>query len=412
MYFFFSYSRQNNVDGFVRDFYKELNFYIQQSLGISTDAGFFDETGLEPGDRWEAKLEQALSSARVFLATLTAGYVKSEYCGKEWAAFESRVQSYAAKEGIAVPPLIIPVLWMTSAEPLPPNVLDLQYSFGNPNDDHNRKGLVRFYKLKPQYEVQRTDYIEALGQKIIKLYQENTKFDDVASVSPLASTNCAFSAKPPAAPPGQAVVKGPKRVHFVFGAGTLAEIPKTGRKDVSPYGSAGEEWRPFFPGVPTIESIALGTATQNGLSFYTGQMNFDGNLPVQVKNAREQRELVVIFVDSWTAALPQYRQILQDFDQQNYINCSVIVPWNTQDSETQTNKPKLEATLRVALPFRSGSQNDLYYRASAATEEDLRLQIGDVLTRLRADVINKSAPPPGVIDEAAGSRPAITGPTR
>lgn len=96
MYFFFSYSRQNN-DSFLREFFSDLNGAIKELIGEKADAGFFDQKGLEPGDFWEKELEEALVASRVFIAAVTAGYAKSEYFGKESASFDARLNTFAAQ---------------------------------------------------------------------------------------------------------------------------------------------------------------------------------------------------------------------------------------------------------------------------------------------------------------------------
>jgi FxsC-like protein len=117
-----------------------------------------------------------------------------------------------------------------------------------------------------------------------------------------------------------------------------------------------------------------------------------------------------MFVDGWTAGLPEYQSALKAFDQQNYVNCSVIVPWNDADPENQSNNQRLQEALKDALKFRFSGQNDLYCRSAINSEDDLRRQLVEVLTRLRAEVINKSTPDRGVIPESSGSRPIISGP--
>jgi hypothetical protein len=87
----------------------------------------------------------------------------------------------------------------------------------------------------------------------------------------------------------------------------------------------------------------------------------------------------------------------------------VIVPWNDADPDTQTQNQRLRDALNVAFRFRSRNPNDLYFRAPINNEEDLRKQLVDVLTRLRAEIINKSTPAPGAVP-AGGVRPSITGP--
>ena len=410
MYFFFSYSRQNN-DSFLRDFFADLNKSVQELVGQSDDAGFFDQTGLEPGDFWENKLEQALSTSRVFVAAVTAGYVKSDYCGREWAAFESRIEAYAGGRNIQMPPLILPILWIPSVAPLPKEITARQYSFGNPEDDHNKSGLVRLYKLKQRYEIQRVNYLEALAKHIITLHDEHAALEQASQVPELEVTTSAFVSEAGPSQPGATPVKGPSRVHFVFGAARPDEVSRVGRRNVEPYGGlGGEEWRPYFPGSRKIGSIARQTAALDEFNFWPGQMTVSNDLPARIRAAEASRELVVMFVDGWTAELPQYQAVLQAFDQQNYLNCSVIVPWNDEDPENQTNNQRLMNAVRGAFRFRSGGQNDLYYRAQIKSEDELRRQLVEILTRLRAEVINKSSPAPGVIPETAGNRPIIAGP--
>ena len=411
MYFFFSYSRQNN-DSFLREFFSDLNGAVKELVGEKADAGFFDQKGLEPGDFWEKELEEALVASRVFIAAVTAGYAKSEYCGKEWAAFDARLNTFAAQRKTELPRLILPILWVQSMAPLPEEVKERQYTIGNPEDDYNKSGLKRLYQLKQRYEVERTNYLEVLATKIVALYNEHAALDQITEVPQLKDIPPAFGAAATASAPAEsAAVKGPKRVHFIFGAGKPTEVAQAGKKIVEPYGgSGGEDWQPYFPSAKKIGSIARQTATADELNLWPGQLEISPILPARIRDAESQRELVVMFVDSWTAALPQYRATLQAFDRENYFNCSVIVPWNDADPDTQNNDKKLMGALNAALQFRSRNQNDLYYRAPIKTEEDLRKQLVDVLTRLRAEIINKSIPDPGVIPASGGGQPSITGP--
>lgn len=412
MYFFFSYSRQNN-DSFLRDFFADLNNAVKELVGEKTDAGFFDQTGLEPGELWENELERALASARVFVSAVTAGYAKSEYCGKEWAAFEARLGEYAHAHGAQVPPLILPVYWHPSEEPLPAPITERQYKFGDPKEVYNDKGLKYVYKLKQRFELEQTNYLDALAKKIVSLYKQFADLDQVTQVPKLRDLHSPFltvSTAGDSTSGAGSVAKGPKRVRFVFGAGKPNEISQTGKKNIDPYGSiGGEEWQPYFPGAKKIGSIAKQTAATDELNLWSEQMEITAALPNQIRDAEKQRELVVMFIDSWTAALPRYQATLQAFDQQNYLNCSVIVPWNDTDPDTKANGQKLLGALNTAFRFRAQWQNDLYFRAPVKSEEDLRKQLVDVLTRLRAEIINKSVPEPGVIP-SGGARPLITGP--
>jgi|GEM_PF-3509208 len=412
MYFFFSYSRQNN-DSFLRDFFNDLNTAVKELVGEKNDAGFFDQKGLEPGELWESELEQALSQARVFIAAVTAGYVKSEYCGKEWAAFEARLSAYATAKNVVAPPLILPVYWHPSEEPLPESIGQRQYKFGDPKEIYNQKGLKYVYRLKQRFEMEQTNFVDALAAKIVSLYKQFGNFDQQPTVPKLADLASPFTHTAQTAAPGVPAVeaKGPKRVRFVFGAAKPGEITGAGKKNIQPYGAGGgEEWQPYFPGAKKIGSIARQTAALDELNLWSEQLDITQQLPIQIRDAENQRELVIMFIDSWTAGLPQYQAILQSFDQQNYLNCSVIVPWNENDPDNQQNNQQLLGALNATFQYRTRNQNDLYYRPLIKNEDELRKQLVDVLVRLRAEIINKSSPPQGNLPTNGGTRPLIEGP--
>jgi FxsC-like protein len=237
------------------------------------------------------------------------------------------------------------------------------------------------------------------------------QYSDLDQISHIAQPDHLQSPfQPPSIPVPQAPSKGPKRVYFIFSAAKPAEVAQAGKKIVEPYGgSGGEEWRPYFPSSRKIGSIAKQTAANDELNLWSDQLEISTALPDKIRDAEKRRELVVMFVDSWTTKLANYLSTLQAFDRQNYFNTSVIVPWNDQDPETKKNDLTLMNALKTALQFRCSNQNDLYYRALVKTEEDLRAQLSDILTRLRAEVINKSVPAEGAVPPGA-AKPVITGP--
>ena len=406
MPFFFSHASKNS-DSYLRDFFDELQKAVE---GIQTGlpAPFFDEESLKLGDLWDEKIKQNLATSRVFVAAITHAYAVSEYCWYEWLAFEERITAYA--QGSEAPPLIYPVLWIPPAEPLPKWITERQYKYGPKEAVHNVKGLLHVCKLKNVYSLQFTEFIDELARSIVEMCIKHEGLDKITTVAEPSDLKQRELFQPiQKQAPSNVESKGPNRVYFVFGAAKGADILQAGKKDVTAYGgSGGEEWQPYFPTPKKIGSIAKQTAASDELNMWSYQLNLSPTLSKDIRQAEDQRELVVMFVDSWTATLPNYQQILQNFDRENYGNCSVIIPWNDQDLETKTN-PKLMAETRKALKFRFGNQNELYLRAAVKSEAELRTQLIDVLTRLRAEVINKSVPDAGVVPKG-GTQPVITGP--
>ncbi|HEX6184005.1 MAG TPA: TIR-like protein FxsC, partial [Pyrinomonadaceae bacterium] len=155
--FFFSYSRRDaKGNPYLKEFHRRLALEVGQAAGVSAavdeaDIGFFDTEGIEPGEKWPDKLAGALQSSKVFVCLYSNGYFKSEWCGKEFEVFRSRVAAYTPPSGRPAPRLIIPVLWDRRArlpEPLPDAVTDLQYTHADFGAKYEVEGLAYFMKLK------------------------------------------------------------------------------------------------------------------------------------------------------------------------------------------------------------------------------------------------------------------------
>src|SRR4051812_47156457 len=104
-WFFFSYARQD-WDDRLEKFYKRLAKEVGRAKQLSeTDAGFYDQRSIEVGDVWDAKLRDALRTARVMVAICSPSYFTREYCGKELQVCIERVPAGATSTAI------IPVMW-------------------------------------------------------------------------------------------------------------------------------------------------------------------------------------------------------------------------------------------------------------------------------------------------------------
>ena len=407
MRFFFSYSRQNN-DDYLLEFFRELHRTVVELSGTEEAGGFMDQTGLEIGEAWESALEKALRQARVLVAAVTPGYVLSPFCGKEWGAFHSRVAKFAAGQGGDAPPVILPLLWIPSEEPWPAAISAQQYTQGNPADIVNKKGLKYLCRLKALYPEDYANYLETLAKKIVSLSKKYAALDTITELPPLRDAPSPFAQA--GTPPGTSTTSGGARhVHFVFSVARPAEIRQAGKQSIESYGDRGGAWQPFFPTVRTIDRIANQSAAADQVNLWAHEMDFSEKLPDLIREAEVRRELVIIFVDRWTALLDRYGDTLRKFDKQNYENCSVFVPFNEKDAEAAPNLARLQAALQQTLRFRVQTRNDLYFRGNIDSEQALREQLVDVLVRLQAEVIKSSIPPSGSVPAGPG-RPVLSGP--
>ncbi len=414
--FFFSYTRANN-DDYLRKFFAELNDAVRRKAGYpqGTLTGFFDQKRLEAGTEWNQALVTALQESATLVCVYSPAYFKSEFCGREWGVFEERWRLHGALRQAADPatsewPSVIkPVLWIPLQEDLPAGVGSKQLAGGNPQGALSTVGLLNMRMRYSKYRIGYLDFIDKLADEILKargIYKG--KLPRVTPEPDFRTFQSAFHA-PPA--PGQAAApkpqdRGPNGVQFVFVAGKPDEL--RGTRSVDSYEQkGGRDWKPYYPQkLRPIGALAQGVAASEDLDFFSEELPFSAQLPQDVRNAENQANIVVLVVDGWTATLPSYDQILEQFDKEGYFNCSVLVPWNDADAETAQQRAALEAQVRSV--FRRHSRHPLYFRDAITSEEDLREQLRDVLIRLKAEVFNQapvSRPVPN-----GGVKPVVSGP--
>jgi FxsC-like protein len=420
--FFFSYTRANN-DEFLRRFFADLSEAVRLKKGLPQDdtVGFFDQQDLELGQEWDPTLASALQNSRVLVCLYSPAYFKSEYCGKEWQVFGLRSNSYMANEharrgvNIEAPPVIKPVVWipLRPEMKLPSAVAKAQYTRGDPKAVENVLGLRYMRKQYQKYETEYNDFVEKLSDEILDTASKYP-LPSLPALPSLKNVQSAFSPTeiPGEGPSPKPATSGPKFVQFVYVAGHPGHFPQGVRSQLDCYlQEGGRDWKPYYPERPRpIRAVVENVASGEDLDFYSEELPFSNSLADDVRRAEEERKIVVLLVDSWTAGLSSYKQVLQTFDRQNYLNCSVLVPWNDSDLETTQKRALLEQTLQETFYFRASPnlKNPLHFRDSIHSEEDLRKQLREVLTRLKDEIINKaeiSRPLP-----SGGEKPIISGP--
>lgn len=105
---FLSYRRLGPVEVWVRDFFrKEFEDWLTEELGGEPARVFLDQTDLRPGDQFEAKLGQTLSTSCCLVPIWTPSYFKSSWCWAEWQTFRKRAQ-LARTPNVN---LVVPIRW-------------------------------------------------------------------------------------------------------------------------------------------------------------------------------------------------------------------------------------------------------------------------------------------------------------
>jgi TIR domain len=133
--FFMSYAQSKGIamsahgpreaDQKVLRFFDDLSAHVSELIGARTGEypGFIDRS-LDGGQRWNSEILRAAGTCHVFVALVSPGYVRSDFCATEWRVFANRPcalrESKAATRGNTA---ILPVTWLpVRMAELPPEV--------------------------------------------------------------------------------------------------------------------------------------------------------------------------------------------------------------------------------------------------------------------------------------------------
>ncbi|HEX7185161.1 MAG TPA: TIR-like protein FxsC [Thermoanaerobaculia bacterium] len=171
--FFLSYARADEHPH-LQQFFSDLRELVRLLMGpVAGEAvGFKDTSDIEPGQRWPARLEEALSTCRAFVPVLTPTYFTREACGKEWAFFRNRLESVPGQ----IPPLIFPVLWVPLRklyEELPYDISDIQVTQKELGDVYGREGLYYLLDVANLKEKEYREFLRRFADKLIDAVEKH-----------------------------------------------------------------------------------------------------------------------------------------------------------------------------------------------------------------------------------------------
>ena len=157
---FWSYSREDDksVDGTLVKLCEELTKQLNLARGEAFDI-FRDEQDIGPGERWEDKLEEKLVNSDFLIPVLTPGYLKSEWCRREFETFHQAAQERGQE------PMVFPI----------------QYKSWKDIGDHEDSESIR-QKLKEIQLFDFQDFVSDIEQDK-KLWSRETrdKINDMAT---------------------------------------------------------------------------------------------------------------------------------------------------------------------------------------------------------------------------------------
>jgi FxsC-like protein len=381
-WFFLSYSRLD-ADPYFVQFRDELINAVRVKIGGARESvAFHDRLSIEQGEDWNEALTGALATSRILVPVFSPSYLRSVSCGREWTVFERRRANWLAAQPArtANAPVILPVLWVGKGDlpKLPAALGEVQWDHETYGESYADAGTWRLVRSDPP--AFRT-FIHGLADRIVDVGRAFAipplpvppRFEDIENWfeangdDPVDDTG------------------GPRHVQFLFVAASRAELQGL-RERLDAYGSSAPEWRPFDPDVRLpIRDLAHFVAGMERLEAETLELGPD--LLERLDAAQRDEKIVVIVVDTWSLHLHTYSSAMQQYDQRNFRNCVVLVPWNRTDPETLERRQALEDLLRVTFEHRARTRDPATFIDSIATPEDLPKHLSSALAGARARII-------------------------
>ena len=197
-YFYLSSSRRDGKGNpWLKRFYIDLAGEVARTAGLpfslrESDVGFFSDEDVEFGRGWEARQAEALNTCKSFVCLYTRSYFKSEFCGKEFQVFRSRLRAFKPAPPHEPPQLIFPVLWDNPSgmpDELPEAVSDIQIAHAEFGETYADIGLSSLMKQRLEIEYQK--FLIAFAYKIVESV-ESTSLPPLQTIPPPAEVASAF----------------------------------------------------------------------------------------------------------------------------------------------------------------------------------------------------------------------------
>jgi FxsC-like protein len=380
---FISYAKKN-CDRELKRFVRDLRASVE-ATGNRTI--FFAEESIKGGATWTEDIATALQQCHVLVALFSGHYFSSEHCKQELKLLEQRF----VRSGVPRDRHFKPILWTTLVDPIPLAFRKTQLWGVDSSNDYYRDNGLRSLIVRNHGSYKKL--LMQLSREVVHA-PAFPALDPCPTYDSLSDT--------PELTASKEEKRGPRYVYFVYVAGKPDEWRSQRIHDehrsVAPYlERGGEDWRPF---VKQVRHLAGEVASKH--EFDVGCIEFCDSLEKDVTEADDRRNLVILIVDSWTVALPQYRAILTRFDSANLRFCSVLMPWNNDDPQTARKRTALEQEVRLAFGMRrqENEKDDqrILLRDDIRSEDELRLQVQEALNRLKSRQIRRAPPcaaPPG-----------------
>ncbi len=400
MHFFLSYARDDDADGTVTRFFRDLSASVADHVGCHpAEAGFMDGQ-IVPGAVWSEALDETLRTAHCFVGLTSPRFVASEFCAREFAMFDHRLTVHRRRHGTP-PPALIPLRWIPFATP--PEVIEIfQHSNGATGIVYRNDGLKtlqRRHSHREEYE----NFVEYVARHIVRIAREH----------PLDSLDPEISLRdmPPDFRRGDPVEQASVRhVYVVVAAGNSEEMAAIRDNATNVYGASAGSWNPYRPGLMSpLGNFAGAVLTSKG---YQWTVRDATDLPDVLESARRNNQIVVLVVDVWSADIQRYTIALVDHDREPRPTVPLLVPWTHDDrSEAgQEGDDRLWRVLTEVMPQHVAANDTEVFRPAISSWEKFRDELTSTLVSAQSRMFRIAAIDPGPADESPDPPPVLRSP--
>ncbi len=411
-YFFLNYSRSDVQNPYVKLFFESLIEELRSKLGLggnvgADEIGFRDLSDLKVGENWSAELANELQSSRALVSLYSPGFFNSEYCGREFEVFRSRLLAYNKDNP---PPLIFPVLWEMDSSVLKSikkKVPGIQYTAGIFDEEYEN---AKYEKEGLRYLILRNDhkrflhfFAKMMKEELEKHMDANQqhKVPPLATLPDLEKVESAWSSKAvplPQSPPASES-EGPSVAKFFFVAGPATDYNGIRKQVVCYNNHGGRFWSPFLPDVKKQVQLISGSAAEQAKATYF-DFPVDDTLLKKIQDAEEKNTIVVLVVDPWSVEVQTYRDLLKACDNTALTNCGVIIAWNIRDHETSERQSALRERIRETFK-KTFKLKHIYFRDSASSPEELEKELCTAIIEIRGKLMQDTQ----LVHEAESATP-------
>ncbi|MDX3514266.1 TIR-like protein FxsC [Streptomyces caniscabiei] len=345
-YFFLSYARKRGPRVLVKRFYDDLCAELRQELRrlhkgntVPFDRPFFDVQSIQVGQDWNAALGEALGRCRTMLALYTPDYFRSDFCGREWKAFEDRQRRHRTVTGVDAKALI-PVLW-EPVQNIPSGAAHIQYDNFDFGENYARWGLRRILVADPGGEEYRR-IVNLIAHQVL-VAAEHFRILPVSGLD-LTTPEAAgpFPSAAERAEPGSHAL-------LLVAARTSTEA-HNGATDPGCHGDSPTDWNPYHAdGSDPLAARASQLLEERGFAVRTEIVS--DAMGASLDEARGRGQVAVLLVEAMAAADEPFGRALRAYDQSNHPGSAAIVPCGPEEAGDGPRSKAYWDAVRGALPF-------------------------------------------------------------